>query len=356
MDHLLVQFSSGLPSTIRAINKKGLFRIPKKKRLLVLKHIQEHPEYVVVKRRRTWEVLGTAPPMTQKGGNSYNAFLKNAKKVLSNVPGNPLENVSLLELQKDAQIKRLYEDVFKHNQDLIGYDSVRNAIASTILNYDGSSGQIRDSRSDARRKRADAGTVTAASSASSWGLSRPHEFDLWTLQLMDNLLKEKDIPEEFLQSPYFTNRTSLLRLYEQDREHYRSIVERHIEQLESETAHDYKVLVNRVSQQYLARYPFRVMAETFKDKFNFVNLGPKVASLEMLSSVVSSAYDKFPTLDALRQAYAASDEAKYVNVNDFMKPIQSSLTSDEGFTYQLFKANTRTRKKVQEILGGKTIP
>ena len=288
--------------------------------------------------------------MTQKGGNSYNAFLKNAKKVLSNVPGNPLENVSLLELKKDAQIKRLYEDVFKHNPDMIGYDSVRNAIASAILNYDGSSSQIRDSRSDVRRKRADAGTATTTSSASSWELSRPHEFDLWTHQLMDKLLKEQNIPGEFLQSPYFTNRTSLLRLYEQDREHYRSIVERHKDQLESETAHDYKMLGNRVSQQYLARYPFREMAETFKAKFGFVNLVTKVAGLEMLSSVVSSAYDKFPTLDALRQAYAASDEAKYVNVNDFMKSIQSSLTSDEGFAYQLFKANTRIRKKSRKSL------
>ena len=109
--------------------QKGIFRYTKRKRLQTLQLMSKHPQHIIKKRANSWEVLGIPPLMRQKGGNNYNSYLKSVKKVLSQVPDHSLNTSTLLELQADPRVKRLYGTHFKNNPDHISYPSVRNVIA-----------------------------------------------------------------------------------------------------------------------------------------------------------------------------------------------------------------------------------
>ena len=172
---------NGLPSTIQRVGpRKGSFSIPKRKRLKTLQFMTKHPQHIIKKRANSWEVLGIPPLMRQKGGNNCNAYLKSVKKVLSQVPDHSLSTSTLLELQTDPRVKRLYDTHFTNNPDHISYPSVRNVITSNILNYDSTTDQVRDSVSDVRKKR------KAPLTSVPFSLLQDHEFDRWILQILDS--------------------------------------------------------------------------------------------------------------------------------------------------------------------------
>ena len=152
MEHMVVRFKQGLPSSIRCMGKRGSFTIPKTKRMRVLDLMKRQPQHVLKKRKSSWEVVGIPPCMKQKGGNNYSKFLREIKKVLARVPDHALSTLPLVELQKHAAVKNLYERHFKNHPEFINPQSIVNAVASNLLNYDNTTGSVRESIADVRTK------------------------------------------------------------------------------------------------------------------------------------------------------------------------------------------------------------
>ena len=76
--------------------------------------MQDHPQYIVKKEEAKWEVLGVPPPLHHASENKYRTFLSCVKQALKSCQ-HEWSRLPLIELQKQQQIKELYEHYFKNN-------------------------------------------------------------------------------------------------------------------------------------------------------------------------------------------------------------------------------------------------
>ena len=348
-----MKFSNGLPSSIQRVGlRKGSFSIPKRKRLQTLQFMTKHPQHIIKKRANSWEVLGIPPLMRQKGGNNYNAYLKSVKKVLSQVPDHSLNTSTLLELQADPRVKRLYDTHFKNNPDHISYPSVRNVIASNILNYDSTTDQVRDSVSDVRKKR------KAPLTSVPFNLLQDHEFDRWILQILDSFLRHTNIPVTFLKSNYFTSRSQLLQLYDEDRLRFRSRVEAAADALKTQTMNDYTTLVNETNRIYMSRYPFAAIAGAMginKHVDGFLRSERKIQELTTLVIAIPGSQLKFQDLNDMTSTYGRTTEAKLIHPEHFMIRAQKVMVDDASFIQQVLKDKSRITRIIKDILSGRSM-
>ena len=183
--------------------------------------MNKHPQHIVKKGKSSWEVIGIPPILKQRGGqNNYRTFLSGLKKVLAHVPEHELSRSSLLDLQKDPRIKRLYEPYFKNNPELINPRSIVNSVSSSLLGYDNDTGAVRDSVADVRKKK-----LVPSTTLPSLQVTKENEFDRLLLLTFHRFLADKGIPEEFMKSNYLTLRPQLLQVYQEDHLNFRARIE-----------------------------------------------------------------------------------------------------------------------------------
>ena len=311
--------------------------------------MKRQPQHILKKRKSSWEVVGIPPAIKQKGGNTYNTFLSEVKKVLSKVPDHALNALPLVELQKQPQIKALYERHFKNNPELINPQSVLNAVASGLLNYDNTTGAVRESIADVRTKR------QIPPSSVPLEITKENEFDRLLLLSVDQFLARQHIPVLFLKSNYFTLRPHLYQVYQEDPTGFRGKVEQARDRMEAQIWQDYAALVNETNRIYLSRYPFLDVALRLgitKHTQGFSAFEGKLRTIHNLSLAIPGSAAKFAGLEALGDTYGKSSEAKVINVDHFMPGIQHVMTTDRDFVAGVLKNGNRSHQKVVAILKG----
>ena len=352
MEHLIVRFADGLPRTIQRLGGKEYFTIPKAQRFKALQFMVQHPRQILKKRKSFWEVIGTPPLMQQRGGNNYNSFLRGVKKVLAHAPEHELGSLPLLQLQKDPRIKGLYERHFKRNPELLNHDSIINVVASDLLNYDGTTGAVRDSIADVRKKK------RLPPSSIPLEITKENEFDRLLLLHIDQFLVERKIPVLFLKSNYFTLRPQLLQVYQDDQSGFRGRIEQINHHLQQQIWSDYSALVNETNRIYISRYPFedgvRMIGITAHTP-NYTAFRTKLRTITQLCLTIQGSANKFRGLDELTETYSKSLEAKLVNVDHFMRGVQGIMSNDKEFVMNLMKNSNRFHGKVVAILKGNSL-
>ena len=354
MEHLVVRFTQGLPSSIRRLGKQaGSYSIPKSKRLKTLQFMTQCPQHLLKKRKSSWEVMGIPPRMKQRGGNNYSTFLREIKKVLANVPGHELSKLPLVELQKHPRVKELYEQHFKNHPEYINHGSIANVVASSLLNYDTSTGAVRDSIADVRSKK------QVPQSTIPLEIAKENEFDRLLLLVLGQFLAERRIPTLFLKSNYFTLRPQLQQAFQENPSRFRGQIEQAREHVETQIWRDYVTLVNETNRIYMSRYPFEEVAlhrlTLTRTTPGFSGFRSKLQTINTLSATIPGSTAKFAGLEELTQTYARSLEAKVVNVDHFMRGVQSVMTNDRDFVVSVLKNNTRSHAKVITVLKGNSL-
>ena len=273
--------------------------------------------------------------------------------MLAKIPGHELSKLPLVELQKHPQIKGLYERTFKSNTEFINPQSIVNAVASTLLNYDASTGAVRDSIADVRKKN------LVPPSTIPLDVTKDNEFDRLLLLSLDQFLTQNHIPPVFLKSNYFTSRPHLQQVYQENPRGFRSRMEEVRDQLEIQVQSDYVTLVNETNRIYMSRYPFEEVAlhriGLTRTTPGFSNFSSKLQAINTLSLASPGSSVKFTGLEDLTQTYARSLEAKVVNVDHFMRGVQKILTNDREFVLSVLKNNNRSHAKVIAILKGNSL-
>ena len=356
MEHIRVLFRGSLPFRLeKAGDRSSYFSIPKSHRLKTVQFMNSHPQHILRKGKKSWEVIGTLP-LKMKGGrqNNYRSFLSGMKKVLSNIPDHELSNLPLIQLQKIPQIKRLYDRYFKHNPELINERTLTDLVASSILGYDNNTGAVRESIADVRKRSRLPKTSTTAPSLQT---TKEHEFDRMLLLIFHRFLSEKGIPELFLKSSYFTLRPQLLQL---SNEHpsidFRVRVEQGVGNIETEIWRDYKALVNETNRMFLARYPFDSMAvSVLPSTADFSSAGEKLRHIKQNALTVPGANQKFTDLQDLTDIYTQTNEAKLISAYHFAHGLQDKMTNDSNFVQSILKNRSRTFQKLLNILQGKSL-
>ena len=355
----MVRFSKGLPISIRRaggeVSSPSSFPIPKSRRVSTLQFMIRHPQHILKRRRSSWEVLGIPPrTMRQRGGNTYNTFTRHAKKALLHVPGHELGKLSVTDLQKHPRIRELYEHQFKANPELINYRSIVNAVASNLLNYDGSIGAVRDSKADVRKKREMPSSIIPQLQA-----TREYEFDRLLALSLDPVLAHRSVPALFLKSTYFTLRPHLLQAYQDQPGTFRGLLDSTINDVGVQVWQDYTALVNETNRIYLSRYPFQEV--TLRDitpaaaSASLSGYRRKLNLIVQLSRTIPGSSNKFDGLEDLTQTYARSPDAKLVTLNHFMSGLQGAMTNDMDFVFSVLRNNSRSHNKVITILRGNSL-
>ena len=365
MERLIVRFAKGLPRSItrRRQGAEG-FIIPKAKRLSTLRFMTQQPQHVIKKKKSSWEVIGIFPhrenrrqpqqqQQQQQGGGNYSAYVREVKKALSLIPSHAFSKLSTGELKENPKIKELYQHHFESNPELINYPSIVNVIASNLLNYDSTTGAVRDSIADVRQKR------ELPTSTIPLEIARENEFDRLLLLTLDRFLAQKNIPSLFLKSNYFTLRPQLYQAYQEDPTRFRGKLEQVGDRLEAQVWVDYSTLVNESNRIYLSRYPFeeatRVLGLSSRTS-GFAGITAKLQAITRSSRAVPGSSAKFAGgLEELSQTFASSPEAKLVSLGHFMRGLQSVMNDDESFVRGVLKNGSRTHAKVISILQGKSI-
>lgn len=361
MERLVVRFAGDLPCSIRRLGVPNeSYLIPKAKRLQTLQFMMQHPQHVLKKRKTSWEVVGIPPPMRQRGGNRYGTFLRAVKKVLAHVPDHPLAALPLTALQQDARVKELYERHFKHvasddRSGLLNYRSVLNTVASNLLDYDTSTGLVRDSVADVRaRQRVPSSTIPDLE------LRREHEFDRLLLLALERPLAAHRIPGVFLKSTYFTSRPQLQQAYMENAPAFQARLEGVRDALQAQVWHDYQTLVNETNRIYLSRYPFQEIALNTLGLTpatrGFTRLAEKLRAIVRVSLAIPGSGAKFNGgLEELSQTFARSREAKVLNVDHFMLGLHDVMTNDRDFVVAVVKNGSRIHAKVLTVLRGRSL-
>ena len=357
-----MRFAKGLP---RSITRRGRgaegFIIPKAKRLSTLRFMTQQPQHVIKKKKSSWEVIGIFPSLEnrrqpqqqQQGGGNYSAYVREVKKALSLIPSHAFSKLSPGELKENPKIKELYQHHFESNPELINYPSIVNVIASNLLNYDSTTGAVRDSIADVRQKR------ELPTSTIPLEIAGENEFDRLLLLALDRFLAQKNIPSLFLKSNYFTLRPQLYQAYQEDPTRFRGKLEQVGDRLEAQVWVDYSTLVNESNRIYLSRYPFeeatRVLGLSSRTS-GFAGITAKLQAITRSSRAVPGSSAKFAGgLEELSQTFASSPEAKLVSLGHFMRGLQSVMNDDESFVRGVLKNGSRTHAKVINILQGKSI-
>lgn len=354
MERLMVRFADGLPCSIRRPGEEGgTFRIPKSKRLRTLQYMTRRPQHVLKKRKSSWEVVGIPPLMSQKGGDKYGAFLRDVKKVFDQVPGHHLAGASLADLQKHPRIKELYERQFKNNPEFVNYPTILNAVASSLLNYDSSTGLVRDSVADVRKKK------QVPPSTVPLTITKENDLDRTLLLAVDQFLARNNVPPLFLKSVYFSLRPQLQQLYSDSPRAFRGQLEGAREELQGQILTDYTALVNETNRIYLSRYPFQAVAHDrlglTEATRGFARYRTKLAEIRGLTRTIPGSQAKFDGLDDMAQTYTRSQEAKIVSSDHFLGRIQSIMTNDEDFVRAVLRDGNHSLSKVKAILRGNSL-
>lgn len=353
MEHLVVRFAGGLPRSIQRLGKKGSFSIPKVKRLQTLQLMNQNPQHVIKKGKTLWEVIGSYPNARQRGGNAYNSFLRSVSKVLAQVPGHDLGKLPVTQLQKHPQIKDLYDRHFKGKPEVTNYRSILNAVTSDLLNYDNTTGAVRESIADVRQKN------TIPPSTVPLEITRENDFDRMMLIILHPFLAQTGIPELFLKSNYFTLRPQLLQLFHENSQGFRGEVERVRRQVEEQVQRDYRSLVNQTNRIYISRYPFERIAlqvlGLHESTPQFSAFRNKLENIKRISLTIPGSTPKFLGLRELSETFARSPEARLMNLNHFMQGVQTSMTNDETFVSQVLKNRSRIHSKVMDMLKGNSL-
>ena len=355
MEHLTVRFSNQLPYRLERLGDRSLsFAIPKAKRLKTLQFMNKHPEHIIRKGKSSWEVIGIPPNLKQRGGqNNYRTFLSILKKVLAQVPDHELAKSSILELQRNPFIKRLYDRYLKNNPELINSQTIVDLVTSSLLGYDNDTGTVRGSIADVRKKK-----QIPTTTIPSLQVTNENEFDRILLLVLSRILADKGIPDQFLKSNYFTLRPQMLQLFQEDPSLFRARLEQALDAVENQIVRDYKMLVNTTNQTFLSRYPFEAMAAAAQitpSIKNFTAMKGKLDVLKQHALTIPGATQKFAGLDELSEVYTQTVESKLINVQHFMRGIQNRLTSDLAFIEAILKNGSRSHGKAVAILEGKSM-
>ena len=352
MEHLNVRFSEEVPFRIELENDNSQsFLIPKRKRMETLRFMKRYPEHVIKKGKFVWKVKGISPRLKQRGGqNNYRAYLRELKQVLKHIPHHALGKLSVIELQKQPQVKELYERYFKNNPELINHQSITNAVASNLLNYDNDTGVVRDSVADVRKKK-----QLPATTVPSLEITRENEFDRLLLLTFSRFLDDRRIPDLFLKSNYFTLRPQLLQVYQEDAVEFLARVEQARSTIERELERDYKALVNEMNRSYLARYPFEEMSRGLEDARGFSALKGKLSKIKQLALTVPGATQKFDGLEQLTQTYVKTPESRFINAVHVMPGLTAKMVDDSTFVQAVLKNGSQITNRVYKILEGKAM-
>jgi len=354
MERLTIRFKDGLPATMSRPGSKDRYNIPKKRRMETLAFMHSQPQHVLKKRATTWDVLGVPPTslMKQRGGNNYNDFLQHVKKVMMKIPHHPHANSSIIQLQNDPTIKQLYTHHFKNNPQYINYASIRNMIASSLLNYNPSTGQVMGSVADARARQ----PRNTPSNLHGVELKTEHDFDTLLVHMFDTVLRQHGIPPNFLNSPHFKERTRLHQLYEEDPRKFVGAIEPVIERLNLGLVHDYYMFVANVNRIFLSKYPFRKMIDNYRLDQDYKGLSRKKVKLQQAIAVVPNSTTKYANLTDLIKTFSNTLHATQMNPDHFMNGLHPIMAGedDEFFVRSIFKDSTRYLYKVHEILKGNT--
>ena len=202
--------------------------------------------------------------------------------------------LTLVELQKIPQIKRLYGRYFKHNPELINETTLTDIVASSILGYDNDIGAVCESIADVRKKRSRL-SKTSMTAPPCLQTTKEHEFDRMLLLILHRFLSEKGIPDLYLKSPYFTLTPQLLQLYnENPAVNVRVRVEQGVGNIETEIWCDYKALVNETNRMFLARCPFEsITLSVLPSTADFSSASDKLWQIKQQSLAIPGASQTF---------------------------------------------------------------
>ena len=130
--HLVVRFSGDLPYRIEEVGSRTpSFLIPKWKRLDILEFMENHPKNILRRNPTKWVLFGIPPPLIHGSGNRHRTFLSCVKQALKSSQ-HKWSRLPLVELQKQQQIKELYEHYFKFSPNPITQQSVMAAIHNKL--------------------------------------------------------------------------------------------------------------------------------------------------------------------------------------------------------------------------------
>ena len=365
----MVRFAAdGLPTSILRCEGGGggkeCFVIPNAKRQQTLQFMMQHPQHIVKRRKAAWEVIGIPPKSVkpqkrqQRGGrrgNSYGLFLAEVKKALMLIPEHDLNRLSPTELEKHPKIRELYERHFQAHPELINYSSILNTIASGLLNYDSTTGAVRESIADVRQRR-----QLPASTLSDLELTKENEFHRLLVLALDSFLSAKNIPALFLKSNYFTLRPQLQQVYQEDPGRFRGQLERLAAQLEVQVWADYSTFVNDTNRVYLSKYPFEDVAlgavGLTSIRSGFARFRAKLQTITRWSRTTPQSSIKFGGgLDEMTRMFASSPESKLMSLDHFMYGLQNIMNDDRYFVGSVLKDGSRYHNKVVAILKGNSL-
>ena len=136
---LVVRFSGGLPYRIEeAGNRTPSFLIPTVERLDILEFMEDQPQHIIKRSESKWVLRGIPPPLKHKCENRYRTFLSCAKQALKS-SHHQWSRLPLVELQKQPQVKEMYERYFKFNPNPITPESVMTKVRTKLQTKRGTS-------------------------------------------------------------------------------------------------------------------------------------------------------------------------------------------------------------------------
>ena len=213
------------------------------------------------------------------------------------------------------------------------------------LHDDSTPDQFRDSVADVRKKR------KAPSTSVPFNLLQDHEFDRRILQILDSFLRHTNIPVTLLKSNYFTSRSQLLHLYDEDRLRVRSWVEAAADALKMQTMNDYTTLVNETNRIYMSRYPFAAIAGAMgidKHVDGFLRSERKIHELATLVLAVPESQLKVQDLNDITSTYGRTTEAKLIHPEHFMIRAQKVMVDDASFIQEVLKDKSKNGLSSQQ--------
>ena len=131
-------------------------------------------------------------------------------------------------------------------------------------------------------------------------ITKENEFDRLLLLHIDQFLIERKIPVLFLKSNYFTLRSQLLQVYQDEQSGFRGRIEQINHHLQQQIWSDYSTLINETNRIYISRYPFedgvRMVGITAHTP-HYTAFRTKLRTITQLCLTIQGSTNKFRGLD-----------------------------------------------------------
>ena len=179
------------------------------------------------------------------------------------------------------------------------------------------------------------------------------------LLVFGRFLACQKIPEAFLESNYFTSRAQLVELLKEKPQGFEANLRQpQVDQdMRVAIVADYRVLANKVRQQFLSSYPFEVVAITIVDFGHpqFHLMRRNLQEIRQHALTVPGSRQKFGDLAALLDTYSKTPEIKVLNYDRHFTPgsVRVKMTSEAAFINALLINGSRITSKCVATLNAR---